>query len=1369
MKLEILLTKYTQMKKNYFLLILLLLAGNLIYSQRLLENFESTTAPAPGWSMFYANSSPSSGNIMIHSTTQSFSGSRSFRFSSFSSGSPYEQYLVSPELDVTSADSVTFYYRKSNSSTEPFAVGVSSTTNSLASFTYGTTVTNATTSGWQKHVESIPAGTKYISIRYSGNYTYYLYIDSLKGPDLFVPSCPDILSMNFSNTSSDSTDLSFSYGSSPLSFELEYGASGFSVGTGTTTSSTSTSLTLNSLSANTTYDVYIRAICAVGDTSGISGPFSFTTLCDAVSSFPYSENFDGSLISGVWPCWSVINVDGGVTWRQANTYITPTHSTPYAAYGSGNSNDYLISPQFTIGANAIRIKFWDKVESSSYPNTYEILVSTTGKNSADFTDSITTITTTNTSWVEHTVSLTGYTNQNIYVAFHQTSSASQYWGFGIDDFYAEVIPNCPEPNNASLGAHAITTNSANINWTEAGTSNSWRIEYGTAGFAQGTGTTSVVSNDTVALTGLNSFTTYEFYVTSICTPTDSSPWAGPYSFTTLCNDTNVGPWSDNVEGHGSTSVITGIANCWSGTKTGTSFEWEITNSGTTGSSGTGANSANSGSNYFYTEASGAGIGDTTILESPSVDLSSLTTPFLEFYYHMYGNQIGSLSVEVFDGTTWTNELTLTGAQQATQASAWNQQYIDLSSYSGVVKMRFIAVSNGSWEGDICLDDISVIESPACFSPTMAGVTVNTSTTATLSWSAPLFGSPTSYIVKYDTAGFDPLTTGTTIVASGLNTSLTGLTAKTNYDYYVRSYCGGTDSSAWVGPISFYTWYCVPAPSSVDGLGITNVTIGTINNTTGSETGNYGDYDSLSTDIIQGAPAQAFSIQYSTGYTYGTKIWIDWNDDLVFDSTEQVYFGLSASSNPTVLSGTFAIPTTAPLGSHIMRIGGTDNNLGPNSPCYTGSYGSFEDYTVNVIPPCYVSAVDTYVVCDSMMWMDGITYTASNNTAIDTLKSNVAGICDTIFTLDLTVKNSTTYTDTHVVCDSLTWLDGVTYTASNTTATHIIPNSVGCDSVITLNLTVNYSKTFTNVVTACESYTLPGGRTMNYTGSFTDTIPTTLGCDSIITTLLTVNYNAAKSISVTACGSYTSPSGKVWTTSGTRYDTIPTSKGCDSLMTINLTIKANSSETRTVSACESYTVPETGNTYFVSGTYTDLTTNAFGCIKTITTILTVNSVTALPVTVSGITLTAPNTGVTYKWMDCENAYSYLLGETGQTFTPVRNGEYAVEITSVDGCKDTSVCTQIMSVSLDEYVVSASDINVYPNPASSVVSIDIAKMNPNENVTVRIFDAVGKLIESSELSASNNLLELEVTNLAEGIYTISVSNDYFSTSKKLTVVK
>jgi hypothetical protein len=94
----------------------------------------------------------------------------------------------------------------------------------------------------------------------------------------------------------------------------------------------------------------------------------------------------------------------------------------------------------------------------------------------------------------------------------------------------------------------------------------------------------------------------------------------------------------------------------------------------------------------------------------------------------------------------------------------------------------------------------------------------------------------------------------------------------------------------------------------------------------------------------------------------------------------------------------------------------------------------------------------HVSCDSYTWIDGNTYTSSNNTATHIL-INASG-CDSVVTLDLTITSSTFFTDVHVSCDSYTWIDGNTYTSSNNTATHILTNASGCDSVVTLDLTIN---------------------------------------------------------------------------------------------------------------------------------------------------------------------------------------------------------------------------------------------------------------------------------------------------------------------------
>ena len=108
----------------------------------------------------------------------------------------------------------------------------------------------------------------------------------------------------------------------------------------------------------------------------------------------------------------------------------------------------------------------------------------------------------------------------------------------------------------------------------------------------------------------------------------------------------------------------------------------------------------------------------------------------------------------------------------------------------------------------------------------------------------------------------------------------------------------------------------------------------------------------------------------------------------------------------------------------------------------------------------------------------------------------------------------------------------------------------------------YSSTVTLNPSVCSSYTSPSGNyTWTSSGTYTDTLVNLAGCDSIITINLTVNYPNSATINPTACNSYTSPSGNnVWTASGTYTDTIPTTSGCDSVITINLTINSINAST-----------------------------------------------------------------------------------------------------------------------------------------------------------------------------------------------------------------
>jgi hypothetical protein len=91
------------------------------------------------------------------------------------------------------------------------------------------------------------------------------------------------------------------------------------------------------------------------------------------------------------------------------------------------------------------------------------------------------------------------------------------------------------------------------------------------------------------------------------------------------------------------------------------------------------------------------------------------------------------------------------------------------------------------------------------------------------------------------------------------------------------------------------------------------------------------------------------------------------------------------------------------------------------------------------------------------------------------------------------------------------------------------------------------------VSDCLSYTAPDGQIYNQSGIYSATIPNNAGCDSLISINLTIKQNSSSTISETVCKTYTAPDGQIYTQSGIYSATIPNNAGCDSLMTINLTV------------------------------------------------------------------------------------------------------------------------------------------------------------------------------------------------------------------------
>jgi hypothetical protein len=146
---------------------------------------------------------------------------------------------------------------------------------------------------------------------------------------------------------------------------------------------------------------------------------------------------------------------------------------------------------------------------------------------------------------------------------------------------------------------------------------------------------------------------------------------------------------------------------------------------------------------------------------------------------------------------------------------------------------------------------------------------------------------------------------------------------------------------------------------------------------------------------------------------------------------------------------------------------------------------------------------------SYTWNNGVTNNQpfTPTTSQDYIVTGVSSSgCIGSDTVSVVVLEPTFSTQTETACNLYTWIDGITYSTSNNTAIFNLVNSVGCDSVVTLNLTINNSSVGSQIESALDSYTWPlNNQTYSQSGTYTDTIPNAAGCDSIVTLNLTMNF------------------------------------------------------------------------------------------------------------------------------------------------------------------------------------------------------------------------------------------------------------------------
>ena len=151
---------------------------------------------------------------------------------------------------------------------------------------------------------------------------------------------------------------------------------------------------------------------------------------------------------------------------------------------------------------------------------------------------------------------------------------------------------------------------------------------------------------------------------------------------------------------------------------------------------------------------------------------------------------------------------------------------------------------------------------------------------------------------------------------------------------------------------------------------------------------------------------------------------------------------------------------------------------------------------------------------------------------------------------------------------------------------------------------------------------------------------------------------------------------------------------------------------------------------------------------------------MTVTQAGPTLSAHASGADYQWVDCNNNFEPIPGETGQSFTAMANGNYAVVVTK-GSCADTSECMLVTGVGV-EAAGDKAKISVYPNPASDVVHL--VSDRALADARLALSDLQGRTVYA-ESGLDGNRFSIPVAHLLPGMYLLELQAENTSLRAKL----
>ncbi|MBR6441495.1 MAG: fibronectin type III domain-containing protein, partial [Bacteroidales bacterium] len=318
--------------------------------------------------------------------------------------------------------------------------------------------------------------------------------------------------------------------------------------------------TIPGLQASTDYTVSVRTLCG-NNYAGAPSVIDLHTPC-ALLPLPYRYDFEDATASGrngvINACW----------YKGTNIATTQGYPYPSNTYSCGNGiyslymvssatyYSYVVLPQFDQPISRTVLSFWARRYSATQNNTLDIGVVT---NPADITtfdlvESYTIPVTDPLDWQKCTVYFDTYRNNGRFLAIRLRGGATSYCY--LDSILVDTLAECSGVVNIAVAA--TTDTSIRLTWHETGAASAWVVEYGLAGFTQGSGAVLTVTDTVATVTGLMHNTAYDFYIHSDCGHSISS--AQMFTTQTDCGRMML-PFVEDFDNY-RTSATQPIDRCW---------------------------------------------------------------------------------------------------------------------------------------------------------------------------------------------------------------------------------------------------------------------------------------------------------------------------------------------------------------------------------------------------------------------------------------------------------------------------------------------------------------------------------------------------------------------------------------------------------------------------------------------------------------------------------------------------------------------------------------------------------------------------------------------------------------------------------------